>query len=54
MARCVAGLEGSIADASRWAGTARTVEPDPTWVDPCTDRYERFRDLTNAAMARLA
>ncbi len=52
MARCVAGLETSTSDASRWAATARTVEPDPAWVDPCTERYERFRALTAAAVER--
>lgn len=50
MARCVAGLEPSMADASRWARTARTVEPDPAWVEPCTERYLRFRDLTVRAV----
>ena len=29
IARCVAGLETSMTDASRWASTARTVEPRP-------------------------
>lgn len=52
MARCVAGLESSTTDASRWARTARTVEPDPAWVDPCTERYLRFRQLTAAAVER--
>jgi xylulokinase len=51
VARCVAGLEASMTDASRWARTARTVEPDPRWVDPCTDRYARFRQLTNEVTA---
>jgi xylulokinase len=51
-ARCVAGLERSTVDAARWARTDRTVEPDPDWVDPCTERYERFRSLTAAALER--
>jgi xylulokinase len=49
IARCVAGLERSMTDASRWARTARTVEPDPDWVDAAAARYERFRALTAAA-----
>ena len=31
VARCVAGREAAMTDASRWAATARTVEPDPAW-----------------------
>ncbi|MGI8663348.1 MAG: xylulokinase [Acidimicrobiales bacterium] len=51
IARCVAGLETSMTDASRWARTARTVEPDPRWVAPCAERYARFRQLTTEATA---
>lgn len=51
IARCVAGLESSMTDAARWAATARTVEPDPAWVDAAAARYERFRALTAAALA---
>jgi xylulokinase len=50
VARCVAGLERSMTDASRWARTGRTVEPDPDWVDAAEQRYERFRLLTAAAV----
>jgi xylulokinase len=50
VARCVAGLEARMTDASRWARTARTVEPDPAWVDAASGRYERFRALTAAAV----
>jgi xylulokinase len=46
MARCVAGLEQSTTDASRWARTARTVEPDPAWVAAADERYQRFLALT--------
>lgn len=49
IARCVAGLEVSMTDASRWAKTARTVEPDADWVDAAATRYERFRTLTAEA-----
>jgi len=51
IARCVAGLEGAMTDASRWARTARTVEPDPAWVDAAKGRYERFRALTAEAVS---
>ena len=50
VARCVAGLEASVTDGSRWARTTRRVEPDPEWVDAASGRYERFRALTAAAM----
>lgn len=50
MARCTAGLEGRMTDASRWARTAHTVEPDPAWVDAADERYHRFRALTAEAM----
>lgn len=49
IARCVAGLEASMTDASRWARTARTVEPQPDWVEAAATRYERFRALSAAA-----
>ncbi len=52
VARCVAGLEASMTDASRWARTARTVEPDPTWVVAADERYHRFRAGTAAALER--
>ena len=44
-ARLVAGLETHPAGAARWAATARTVEPDPRWVDPAEARYQRFAAL---------
>ena len=52
IARCVAGLEGSMTDASRWAHTARTVEPHPDWVEAAAARYERFRAYTAALPSR--
>ena len=47
LARIAAGLEEPTAmtDARRWARTGRTVEPDPRWVEPVAERYERFRTL---------
>jgi xylulokinase len=50
IARCVAGLETSMIDASRWARTERTVEPRADWVEAANERYERFRTLTNEAL----
>ena len=41
LARSVAGLESP--PPSSWARCARTVEPDPAWVDAASARYERFR-----------
>jgi xylulokinase len=51
MARCTAGLEANATDASRWARTARTVEPDPAWVEAAEPRYARFRRLTAEALS---
>jgi xylulokinase len=51
IARCVAGLEPAMTAASRWARTARTVEPDPRWVAAAAARYERFRARTTEACA---
>jgi xylulokinase len=42
LARMAAGLETSMAEAARWSKTARTVEPDPIWVDAAASRYETF------------
>ena len=50
IARCVAGLEEQMTDASRWARTARTVEPRPEWTRAADDRYARFRALTSEAV----
>ncbi|HEX7132681.1 MAG TPA: FGGY-family carbohydrate kinase [Iamia sp.] len=51
IARCVAGLEGSMTDGRRWARTARTVEPDPRWSAAASVRYRRFRHLTTRALS---
>jgi xylulokinase len=48
MARCVAGLEKSTADAGRWARTSHTVEPGAAAHEAASARYERFRDLTGS------
>lgn len=42
LARMGARLETSIDEAGRWASYGRVVEPDPRWVGPCAERYERF------------
>ena len=52
LARCTAGLESAMTDARRWARVDRTVEPDPAWVEPCEERYGRFRALTQEAVER--
>lgn len=46
LARVAAGLELDATGAARWACTSHRVEPDPSWVDACSARYERFRELT--------
>jgi len=51
IARCAAGLEGSMIDAGRWASTRRTVEPRPEWIEAAAARYERFRAATAALVA---
>lgn len=48
VARVVAGLEDQATDARRWARTGHRVEPDPAWVGPVGERYERFRELTGS------
>jgi xylulokinase len=48
LARMAAGLEGSAADASRWARTGRRVEPDPAWQDAADRRYRRFVRVAGA------
>ncbi len=45
LARLACGLETSMADASRWARTARVVDPSPIWQPHVDARYERFRDV---------
>jgi xylulokinase len=45
LGRVALGLESSIADAARWAGTERIVEPDPAWTTEMESRYRRFLEL---------
>jgi xylulokinase len=45
LARLAAGLETSLADASRWARTDHRVEPAPAWAEPVAARYQRFLEL---------
>jgi len=52
MARCVARLETSMADASRWAKVGHTVEPNEHRRDGIEARYARFRAFTAAALDR--
>lgn len=47
LARCAIGREeGGMTAASRWARSGRTVDPDPAWVEPANDRYQRFLRLS--------
>jgi xylulokinase len=48
LARIAAGLEEPMAmtEGRRWARSGRTVEPDPAWVEPVRERYERFLALS--------
>jgi xylulokinase len=46
LGRMALGLESNMADASRWARTAETVEPDPKWIESVAERYVRFRELS--------
>lgn len=47
LARMAAGLETTIADAGRWARTARVIDPDPAWAAAVEERYQRFLELGN-------
>jgi xylulokinase len=51
IARCTAGAEQSMIDASRWARKARQVEPNRDWQEAAEERYQRFRKLTDEATA---
>ncbi|HVA06409.1 MAG TPA: FGGY-family carbohydrate kinase [Acidimicrobiales bacterium] len=44
-ARMAAGLENSLNDSARWAGTSRRIHPDPAWAAATEDRYRRFCGL---------
>ena len=52
LARCTAGLEPELAAARRWARTGHRVEPDEARTAAAARGYERFRELTDAAVAR--
>ncbi|MDQ1511002.1 MAG: xylulokinase [Actinomycetota bacterium] len=45
LARLACGLETSMTDASRWARTARVVEPAPGWRPHVNERYARFCEV---------
>jgi xylulokinase len=51
LARMAAGLEEptAMAQARRWARTARTVEADPAWTTAVEDRFARFLEVAGAA-----
>jgi xylulokinase len=48
LARVTAGLEPAMADAARWARTARRVEPRPEWEEAMGRRYAVYRELAGA------
>jgi xylulokinase len=43
-ARVVAGLDENK-DVVRWMKAGRSYEPDPAWVGPCEERYQRWLEL---------
>jgi xylulokinase len=45
LARLACGLETNMTDASRWARTARVVEPAPGWQPHVNERYARFCEV---------
>jgi xylulokinase len=45
LARLACGLETSMTDATRWARTARVVDPTPAWQPHVDERYERFCEV---------
>lgn len=47
LARMAAGVESSLSEATRWASTAKRVEPEPMWADAMDARYETFSKLAN-------
>jgi len=47
LARVTAGLETDASGSSRWARTARRVEPDAGRGDAATVRYRRYRELAD-------
>lgn len=53
-ARMAAGLEASLDDATRWARTGETYEPDPEWSKVVEERYHRFAELSSHAAMHSA
>jgi xylulokinase len=47
-ARVVAGLDAKN-DVVRWTKHGRRYEPDPAWVGPSEDRYQRWLELAAVA-----
>jgi xylulokinase len=48
LARIAAAVEEPMAmtEGRRWAAIGRTIEPDPAWLEPVAERYERFLALS--------
>ncbi|MBM3660324.1 MAG: xylulose kinase [Actinobacteria bacterium] len=53
LARIAGGLEEPMAmtEGRRWARRGRTIEPDPGWLEPVAERYERFLQLSVTSLA---
>jgi xylulokinase len=49
LAALAVGRARDLAEGATWARTVRCIEPRPSWLGPCADRYERFRALLTGA-----
>lgn len=52
IARMAAGLEDSLDGAAAWAWSGSRYDPSPSWVEPCAERYQSFKELSVGAAAR--
>jgi xylulokinase len=50
VARVAAGLEGSLADAGRWAAVRRRLEPEPGSEGPVAARYRFFLEVSSRVL----
>ena len=50
IARCTAGLDTDITDATPVGGDVAHRRARPAWVEAAQPRYERFRQLTASAV----
>lgn len=47
VARMAAGLESTLEGATAWARVGQRIEPDESWVEPASLRYDMFRQLVS-------